>query len=97
MDDCPEALKAILLLIYRTRLRHEDLNPQLEGQTFSASHIYDKQIMRRALEMSRACSEIGMNNYTEFEWQTAMSPYAFLSLSNKDEERTNSERQYHHW
>ena len=55
VDDCPEALKAILLLIDRTRLRHEDLNPQLEGQTFSASHIYEH------------------------------------------EERTNSERQYHHW
>lgn len=97
MDDCPETLEPILLLINRTRLGHEDLHPQLEGQKFNASHIYDKQLMWRAQELSRACSGMGMNQKSEFEWQSVMGPHVFLSLNNNDEERTNSERQYHHW
>ncbi len=97
VEDCPAALKEILVLINRTRLVHEDLNPQLEGRKFKASDIYDKQLMWRAEEMSEKCSGRGMNNQSEFGWQSDMSPHAFLSLNNKDEEKTHSERQYHHW
>lgn len=96
-DDCPKALKDILILINRTRLVHEDLNPQLDGQKFKASDVYDKQLMWRAEKFSEQCSSRGMNNHSEFEWQTDMSPHVFLSLNNKDEEKTHSERQYHHW
>ena len=97
MEDCPESLKPILLLINRTRLGHEDLHPQLEGQRLNARHLYDKQLMWRAQELSRECSGMGMNHNSEAEWQSFMAPHAFLSLNNKDEERTNSERPYHHW
>ena len=96
-EDCPEALKDIFMLINRTRLVHDDLYPQLEGQTFNASQIYEKQLMWRAQAMSDKCSVRGMNNQPEFEWQSAMSPHAFLSLNNNEEEKTHSERQYHHW
>ena len=96
-EDCPEALKDIYVLINQTRLVHDDLNPQLEGQTFSASQTYEKQLMWRAQEMSNKCSVRGMNNHSEFKWQSAMSPHAFLSLNNNDEEKAHSERQYHRW
>ena len=95
--DCPEALKAIYILINQTRLRHEDLNPQLEGQTFNASDIYYKQLMCRAQKLSRSCSARGMNEKPELKWQSAMSPHAFMSLNNEEEEETRPERQYHHW
>lgn len=97
IHDCPEALKPVLLMINRTRLGHEDLHSQLREQAFDASHVYDKQLMWRAGELARECSGIGMNKKSEMEWQSVMSPHVFLSLNNKDEERTNSERQYHHW
>ena len=97
IEDCPEPLKDIFLLINRTRLGHGDLDPQLEGQTFSASRVYEKQLVWRAQQMSDTCSVRGMNQHSEFEWQSAMSPHAFLSLNNNDEEKTHSERQYHHW
>ena len=97
VNDCPEALKTIFILINQTRLRLEDLNPQLEGQRFNASDIYYKQLMWRAEEMSEKCSARGINLNSEFEWQSDMSPHAFLSLNNKDEEKTHNERQYHHW
>ena len=42
VNDCPEALKPILVLINQTRLGYGDLNPELEGQEFNASHIYEK-------------------------------------------------------
>ena len=97
VDDCPKALKDILVLIKRTRLAHEDLNPQLDGRTFKASDVYEKQLMWRAEEMSEKCSGRGVNNHSEFEWQSDMCPHAFLSLNNKDEEKIRSERQYHNW
>ena len=96
-DDCPEVLKAIFLLINRTRIGLEDLNPQLEGQTFNASHVYGKQLIWRAQELSRECSALGMNKKSEFDWQSALSPHVFQSLNNEHEERTNSERPYYHW
>ena len=96
-EDCPEALKDIFVLINRTRLVHDDLDPQRKGETFNARQIYEKQLMWRAQEMSDKCSIRGVNNLSEFEWQSNMSSHAFLSLNNKVEEKTHSERQYHHW
>lgn len=97
IHDCPEALKPVLVMINRTRLGHEDLHPQLEDEIFNARHVYDKQLLWRAGELARECSGIGMNKKSEMEWQSVMSPHVFLSLNNKDEERNNNERQYHHW
>ena len=53
--------------------------------------------MWRAQQMSQRCSKAGVNKQSEFEWQTDMTPHAFLSLNNVDEEWTHSERLYHHW
>ena len=97
VNDCPEALKPILVLINQTRLGYDDLNPQLEDQEFNASHIYEKQLMWRAQEMSQKCSAPGANHQSEFKWQSDMTPHAFLSLNNEEEERTHIERLYHHW
>lgn len=97
MGDCPKSLEPILRLINRTRLGYEDLYPQLEEEPFDASRIYDKQLMWRARELSRACSAKGMNDKAEFKWQSVMSPHVFLSMNSVDDERTNSDRQYHHW
>ena len=55
VNDWPEALKPILVLINQTRLGYDDLNPQLEDQEFNASHIYEKQ--RNVSEMQRPRSE----------------------------------------
>ena len=97
VDDCPEALKPMLVLINQTRLGYGDLNPQLEGQEFNASHIYEEQLMWRAQELSQKCSKGGVNQQSEFKWQSDMSPHAFLSLNNEDDERIHKDRQYHHW
>ena len=97
VDDCPEALKPILILINQTRLGYDDLNPQLEDQEFNASHNHEKQLMWRAQQMSQKCSAPGVNHQSEFKWQSDMTPHAFLSLNNEDEERTHNDRLYHHW
>ena len=38
-----------------------------------------------------------MNDESEFQWQSAMAPHAFLSVNNNEEEKTHRVRQYHHW
>ena len=96
-NDCPEALKTILSLINRTRVAVEDLDPQPEGQIFNASRTYDKQLIWRAQKLSRVCSAPGMDEKSEFEWQSAMSSHVFLSLNNEHEEETSETRPYHHW
>ena len=95
--DCPKYLRTILVLINQTRLGFEDLIESSEGDKCSASRIYDEEMMRRAEEMSRACSTRGLNEVSESQWQEVMSRHAFLSLNSSEEEKTNNDRQYHHW
>ena len=95
--DCPKTLRTILDLIDQTYLSFEDLKQSSENNTPQASSIYDRQLLWRAQEMSQAYSKRGLNNVSESQWRIDMSRHAFLSLDSSEEEKTNNDRQYHHW
>lgn len=95
--DRPKVFKVIFLLISGLRMKVEDLNPQRNRDPFNANHTYDKQLIRRAEALSEKCRPKGINERPESYWQSVQSPLVFLSVNNEDEEKTTSERLYHHW